>query len=71
MLHNLQIHALLEERAQRAGPDWSIERAPLLPASPSSFRIHLDLQMGPIFITIGDKIVNETRSHTQFAKEPA
>ena len=71
MSHNLQIHALLEERASHASPDWSIERAQSLPADPSNFRIHLDLQMGPIFITIGDKIVNETRSHTQFAKEPA
>jgi hypothetical protein len=71
MLHNLQIHALLEKRASHAGPDWSIERAPILPAIHSNFRIHLDLQMGPIFITIGDKIVNETCSHTQLAKETA
>lgn len=71
MLNNLQIHALLKERVRRAGPDWSIERAQSLPTGPSNFRIHLDLQMGPIFITIGDKIANETRSHTQFAKETA
>ncbi len=60
MLHNLQIHTLLEERVRRSGPDWSIERAPALPSAAPLFRLHLDLQLGPIFITIGDKIVTET-----------
>ncbi|HAE59108.1 MAG TPA: hypothetical protein DCG54_06265 [Anaerolineae bacterium] len=60
MTHNLEIHTVLEERVRRAGPDWSIERAPALPNAAPLFRLHLDLQLGPIFITIGDKIVTET-----------
>jgi len=71
MLNNLQIHALLEERAQRAGPDWNFERSAAPSTRSWNFRIHLDLQMGPIFITIGDKMVNERYSHTHFVKETA
>lgn len=71
MFQNLQIHALLEERAQHATPDWSFERSAAPSAQPRNFRIHLDLQMGSIFITIGDKMVNERYSHAHFVKETA
>lgn len=72
MLNNLPIHALLEERASHAHGKWSIEHAQSLPtAAKPFFRIHLDLQMGPFFITIGQKMVNHSCSHTQFVKETA
>ncbi len=71
MLQNLQIHALLEKRAQHADPAWSFECSAAPSTQPRNFRIHLDLQMGPIFITIGDKMVNERYSHTHFVKETA
>lgn len=71
MLNNLQIHALLEERAQRGGPDWDFEHSAAPSTHSWNFHIHLDLQMGPIFITIGDKMVNERYSHTHFVKETA
>ncbi|MDX9990783.1 MAG: hypothetical protein RBS68_01925 [Anaerolineales bacterium] len=58
MTHTPQIYVLLEERARHAAPDWSIERAPALPAGFARFRLHLDLQLGPIFITIGEKIAS-------------
>lgn len=71
MSYNPEIHALLEERASRAGAEWNIERAPALPAPEANFRIQLNLQMGPIFITIGSKMANEACSPTQFVKEIA
>jgi hypothetical protein len=57
MFNTLQIHAMLEERFKRGGPEWSLERATSLSAPAPKFRFHLDLQIGPIFITIGNKTV--------------
>lgn len=70
MLGNLQIHALLEERTH---DHWTIERAPAWPLSRSVFRLHLDLQIGPIFITIGDRMAGSKNpgSQIQFAKDIA
>jgi hypothetical protein len=49
----LQIHALLAQRSYHTQDEWNLERAQILPAAKPFFHIHLDLQMGPIFITIG------------------
>jgi len=56
MFSTIQIHAMLEERIRRGGPEWSLERATNLSAP--KFRFYLDLQIGPVFITIGNKIAN-------------
>jgi hypothetical protein len=55
MFNTLQIHAMLEERIRRSGPEWSLERATSLSTPTSRFRFYLDLQIGPVFITIGHK----------------
>lgn len=68
MSYNLQIHALLEDRASRAGRDWSIERAPALPVEKSDRRLHLGLPIGTIFITIGSKVAGEVSLFIQFVK---
>lgn len=68
MFHNLQIHALLEDRLSRAGRDWSIERAPALPVEKSGQRFYLGLPIGTIFITIGSKVVGEASLFIRFFK---
>lgn len=55
MLNLLQLHALAEERLRRGGPEWSLQHATALSASDSKFHFFLDLQIGPIFITIGNR----------------
>jgi hypothetical protein len=55
MFNTLQIHAMLEDRIKRGGPEWGLERATDLSVSAPKFRFYLDLQIGPVFITIGNK----------------
>jgi hypothetical protein len=55
MFNLLQLHALAEERIRRGGPEWNLEHATALSVSDSKFHFFLDLQIGPIFITIGSK----------------
>ena len=57
MFNTLQIHAMLEERIRRSGPEWGLERATSLSTSAPKFRFYLDLPIGPIFITIGNKTI--------------
>jgi hypothetical protein len=63
MFNTLQIHAMLEERIKRGGPEWSLERATSLPAPAPKFHFYLDLQIGPIFITIGDSTASWKKSN--------
>lgn len=55
MFTTLQIHAMLEDRIKRGGPEWGLERTTDLSVSAPKFHFYLDLQIGPVFITIGNK----------------
>lgn len=68
MSQNFEIHTLIE---QHTHPGWTISQAPTLPAAKPNFYLHLDLQMGPIFITIGHSLVDKSYSPKNFAKETA
>jgi hypothetical protein len=68
MSHNFEIHALIEQHTHSG---WNIAQTFSLPAAKPNFYLHLDLQMGPIFITIGHSLVDKGYSPKNFAKETA
>ena len=55
MFNYLEIHALLEENTNRG---WDIKQAQIIAESNPSVDLHIDLQMGPIFIKIGYSMVD-------------
>jgi hypothetical protein len=70
MITNLAIDAKLDEFARA---DWQFEQTPDLPASAqdSSLRVHIDLQIGPLFITIGEDFAHGQSPQIQQNKETA
>lgn len=70
MINNLAIDAMLDEYTRS---DWKFEQTPNLPAQTHNpaMRVHIDLQIGPLFITIGENFAQAQGSQPRQEKETA